>query len=715
MSETQPRSALAEQLQEPELQFRIATRPAVSHVALIALENTFADPTTRSLTDEQKTDWQDATPDALKHAVEAATEVSWESRRKADENDSRTFDERNKEWNQAFWKSVKEFYTDDSVAMQVRGERRMALGALGIDVNTDKKDANGLYTQVEAFRKKYVPEHKKDNDINIFIKDLAASCRGEDGAVDIGKLEERLQAIEPLLAVFGTDKNAGDLVADFAMAQAMLSEKGEAKVTIADNMQAYIQREPSPKEQTRLEALSKKLGNVAGTPEKADETPPDIEHPTPELYRATATARLGRNLTTEEQAILDRGGTAQEVERHARAEVRKRLQDVKPLTEVELANPGIPQEHEDEATALAYSTRELDWMLQEIGITDSQDRQQFVQKQKRLVDVYKAHGADATFGLSQMINSQTGDDQWGPNIKVFTYPEGVDETEFQKQIQPQLKAIQKEQAPPPESPEEAPTEPLPVVNWNEKYKDASGIVYEVISKGEHLPIALRNEKGELFIGKEAADIIKKSTMVEEPQQAPSGKAEDVGEQIKQFGEGMAGAVKATAEGLKKQDENILQTQKRLVRRLGTSEISMITHGANPDEVVEVINYKLDQDSLQAVAQAKKSGEGAVTVRGYYDVYRTLKASNLGITDERIQSALIPYQAAFAKALELKMQPAYHVRFTRRPNGSILPRVDVSILQMPTNPDGSQLSKDDQNLLIQQVVDAQKNATQQSPQ
>ncbi|MBA3724573.1 MAG: protein phosphatase 2C domain-containing protein [Candidatus Levybacteria bacterium] len=253
MSEGQPSH---EPLVAPENEVRANVTPAISHVALTSVEHSFADPDSRDFTDEQKASWMNAKPDALKPALDAANEVSWESRHAADKGDTRAFDERNKEWNEGFRSAVNAMMKEEGLDAAVHGERKLAFSALGIELSEDKE--NGLYKEVEAFRKKYVAEDTSD--INRFIKDLSYGCdTKDDGIVNLSYLEQRLEAIAPLLVVFGTDKNAHQLVADFAIARGMLTQKETNKKALADQMQSQMKKKPSTEEHVRLKALHEKM------------------------------------------------------------------------------------------------------------------------------------------------------------------------------------------------------------------------------------------------------------------------------------------------------------------------------------------------------------------------------------------------------------------------------------------------------------------------
>ncbi len=257
-----------------ESESRVQVTPAIAHVTAAAVETSFVRHEAHSMSDEQRDTLSQKTPDALHTALTAANKVSLESRHEFDKNDNRDFDVRNKEWNMDFYDSMQEFFQDPAVDTHIRGERRMTLGAIGLDVSDNNMNDQGLYAQVETFRQKYVSE--KGSNINRFIEDISDGCTRADGSVDIARLENRLDAIKPMLAIFGTDKNADELVADFAVARAILSQKEDVKAKIATKIQSGIQRKPSATERTRLDALAHKLGVTV-----LETTPAPIETTTP--------------------------------------------------------------------------------------------------------------------------------------------------------------------------------------------------------------------------------------------------------------------------------------------------------------------------------------------------------------------------------------------------------------------------------------------------
>lgn len=273
MTEQRPTPAPREGPRRLEAEGRIIDRPAVTHVAMLAVDYAYANPNLRSLSDEHKRDWVNASTDNLRVAKAAVNELSWESRTEAYKNDTRSLDVQIDTWNNNFLDNIKAFATDQNTAPNVLEERKQSLAMMGLAL-TDGEDRDISYAKVDAFRKKYVSEKKAESDIDVFIKDIANTCKNADGRMDLNKLENKLHALEPMLGIFGTHKKAGALIADFAMAEAMIEQEEEVKKTIADKLQTKIQRAPSQDESIRLNALWQKLGGETATQPAPEPQPP---------------------------------------------------------------------------------------------------------------------------------------------------------------------------------------------------------------------------------------------------------------------------------------------------------------------------------------------------------------------------------------------------------------------------------------------------------
>lgn len=716
MNERPPMPAPTENVQHPEEEIRIVDRPAVAHIALIGIDNGFANPDVRYVSDEQKTAWINATPDALREATAAASEVSWESRTEAYKNDTRSFDEQNKDWNNSFWVAVQETLTDESVDTAVRGERRWAYETLGLDINNHNQDANGLYTQVEAFRKKYVSEKRSDTDINVFINDLAIGCKDTDDntIIDLQKLEERLQAIEPMLSIFGTHKNAGELVTDFAMAQAMTGQKEEVKKTLAEQLQTQIQRQPSPDEHIRLEALWQKLGGEQTRSEEEDQA---AEKPTPEQSKALAKGLLDRELTDDEKAIIDNGGDVRDVMSKARKDVISQIKQLKPITIDEAQSKETPLGKLKDATALLRSTREVDWAYQyHHADLNADDRRNIIAQLKQKAEAMHRLGAETIFRVQSI---KVSDDRivLQPDVMPTLLPEGMTLEGFYNKLDEILNPSPKQTDPQQDTKEGIQNEPLPQINWNEKYRDETGAVYEVVSKGEDLPLALRKDDGLLLLGDDAANILRQCTHIteEDTDSSETTSAEQekksASEEIQEITEGIKNMFGPLGQRMDEMDQRIDMARQQINRPLSSSEGNIISHGGSPEELIAIINYKLDQDAAAALEQADKTGERHLTLRGEYDLIHSMQSLNLEISEEQIKRDLEQNRAAFNKAVELKMTPHYVVILKKTQEGRIVPTITMGIFGYPKKADGTELSGDEKTNLMNQVVRARDAAQQ----
>lgn len=191
-----------------------------------------------------------ATPQHLTSILQTANEISFESRHKCYKDDIKTFDERNIKWNADFWQSLKDF-TDDSVDRPMKEERVKALRSLGINLTDDRRDGTGnIIMQAEYFRKKYVSA--TSSDIGRFVEDIANGCTDESGSVDLNALKARLNAIEPMLGVFGTDYDVHVLVKDFAIAHGILTHSGQRREEIVQHAKDQLDQHIPYEDEVRL-------------------------------------------------------------------------------------------------------------------------------------------------------------------------------------------------------------------------------------------------------------------------------------------------------------------------------------------------------------------------------------------------------------------------------------------------------------------------------
>lgn len=166
-----------------------------------------------------------ASPEVLLPMIQSANELSYESRLKSYEGDTRTFAQKNFVWNESYWNMLTTMIADD-VSESLVDERRKAMLSVGIDMTDDSCDVRtGLYNQIEQFRRRYVDA--ESSDLGQFIQDISADCTNVRGIVDLDRLYHRLKAIEPIFSAFGTVYDIPSLVKDFAVAHGMLSQRGK--------------------------------------------------------------------------------------------------------------------------------------------------------------------------------------------------------------------------------------------------------------------------------------------------------------------------------------------------------------------------------------------------------------------------------------------------------------------------------------------------------
>jgi PPM family protein phosphatase len=444
MPENQP--APVENLAQPEAEVKAVVTPGIAHVALIGVESSFANPSTNSVTNEQKEAWIGQTPDVLKAGIDAANEVSWESRDAAYENDTRAFDEKNKEWNNEFWDAVQESMNDTTLPPSVRGARRLAYESVGIEVASSVV-VDGMYPQVEAFRQKYVPEN--GSDINQFIADLSSGCKNADGTVNMDTLQERLDAIAPMLSVFGTEKSADELVSDFAMAQAMLAQDADTKEDLANRISFHIGRPVSSPEEARLHALSEKLN----APPETEQT---VEQPSPSEAKHLARGLLGRELTDQENAMLDQGHNVRDVLREARRNTPiAQMNRAVPLTVAEYQDPNTDMAKRARAMIEVATPADIKSVLQHYNM-DPASVQATISMVEKQADAIRQMGGEPGFIVHALKNPSTGEKTPIPEVITAEYPEGVDIDQFERQLHQKFtELVQQREENPTSSEEEA--------------------------------------------------------------------------------------------------------------------------------------------------------------------------------------------------------------------------------------------------------------------
>ncbi|MBA3724675.1 MAG: hypothetical protein H0W89_07385 [Candidatus Levybacteria bacterium] len=237
-----------EHLLSPEADVRKFLTPTVSRLAFAASTPALLEPMQHSISKDQKDAFATTTADNLPYAI--ANAVSLESRNQAPQQSV-------SEWNQDFWRNVQAM-TDKDVSEPLRTERINAFAVLDIKLDNKELDITGSFNaQVDLFRKKYVDTKKSD--IKQFARDIAKDCKNDDGSVDMAKLQTRLDAIEPVLAIFGTDNDINLLVKDFALADAVFTQSEPFKKQAADVAVSQLKQPLQGSEHTRIQALWEKV------------------------------------------------------------------------------------------------------------------------------------------------------------------------------------------------------------------------------------------------------------------------------------------------------------------------------------------------------------------------------------------------------------------------------------------------------------------------
>jgi serine/threonine protein phosphatase PrpC len=162
---------------------------------------------------------------------------------------------------------------------QLARETLQHLGLTGADTKEDKEflDNNtpqsvSLYTDIEAFHHRFFGQK---SDIKGFVQTIAGQCPGNDGQVDIKKLEDRLDAIKPILISFG-DKSVDSLVEDYIVSYGLLTQKGQAKAVIARETKTKLNSPITQEREAVCDKLAQKQLVVEG---QADQTRAGHETP----------------------------------------------------------------------------------------------------------------------------------------------------------------------------------------------------------------------------------------------------------------------------------------------------------------------------------------------------------------------------------------------------------------------------------------------------
>lgn len=247
MTELQPRPREALANQEQETRSNVNT--AVAHIALGSVERSLLEPKVHQVSEEQKHALSTANPDALQPIIHAGNQLSFENRQNSVQLE-------NRDWNRAVWNVVQNI-TGDHVEPIRRQERIDALAALDIKHDNPEQTTDGLYSSIENFRAKYVGY--TGSDIGQFIHDLSADLKNDQQVVDMQALKKRLDAIEPMLGVFGNDVDVKNLIKDFATTQALLTQHGERKQQLVQQTANQAQSAMPEGERSRIEKLWNKM------------------------------------------------------------------------------------------------------------------------------------------------------------------------------------------------------------------------------------------------------------------------------------------------------------------------------------------------------------------------------------------------------------------------------------------------------------------------
>lgn len=232
-------------------QWKHVITPTAARLAFAVVDNNII--TQGRINRKQRSDFVATSPAKLQAMIQTANDISLESRMRSYEGDGKSFEQRNREWNSAYWLEIKRLTSEDADD-DLRTERLVALTALGINVNDDSTDDSGmLNAQVEYFRQKYVGS--RGSDIGQFVEDISYVCKNADDSVNLGMLEKRLHAIEPLLSAFGTVYDVHLLVKDFAIAHGMLAQYGKKSKEIAAYAAKQLKKSAQEEHTVRLRAL----------------------------------------------------------------------------------------------------------------------------------------------------------------------------------------------------------------------------------------------------------------------------------------------------------------------------------------------------------------------------------------------------------------------------------------------------------------------------
>lgn len=205
----------------------------------------------------------DQIPDFKTKVIEAAPEsidftpvqdASTENRKKYWKGKS--FEEQNSEWNGQTWEVIQNMIKPGNPD---REEVIKTFKSLSLNPENNGQNEIGLNQEVEKFRATYFEGKSK---VKEFVASVAKDCQ-EEGQVNITLFEKRLKAIENLLGTFGSP-DISELVSDYAMSHALLSQKREVKETMTDILVPFVSKPYEQKKTGRLRSFLNNLIPIAG-------------------------------------------------------------------------------------------------------------------------------------------------------------------------------------------------------------------------------------------------------------------------------------------------------------------------------------------------------------------------------------------------------------------------------------------------------------------
>jgi hypothetical protein len=187
--------------------------------------------------------------------------------------------EKHRRWNNGMHQAIHDLITapenantQQSQKAELAKETLQHFWLTGADTKENKEflDNNtpqsvSLYTDIEAFRHRFLGQK---SDIKSFVQTIAGQCPGTDGQVDIKKLEDRLDAIRPILTSFG-DQSVDSLVGDYVVSYGLLTQKDQAKAVVARETNTKLKSPITQEREAVYDKLAQKQAVIEG---QADQT-----------------------------------------------------------------------------------------------------------------------------------------------------------------------------------------------------------------------------------------------------------------------------------------------------------------------------------------------------------------------------------------------------------------------------------------------------------